>query len=555
MQLVFQWEVSGEMRLLRSFVSSAFYNWNTIAGQQKARIFNAGYYIDWWGFRPIGLQASAYPLTFQPVVIPPSNPVTTTTTPGGGGGDTGGGDDGTTATPGTGTDDGSDDTFTAGSGTSTNCEAETTNCAVCRTGMPTTCYFCNEGYILTGTYCIAKTNDIIINFGLELHNGDVHLLAGGVQTFLTLLDNNNIVADEGIDGTAAAHLRLKEDGSTDRIDFLAIGKPFIKFELDAWFKPHKDSPHEGDARFFTFTDGTQERITVTLKQPNNGKDWIMEIGFGEGSLPFSCETESKIVAGEWTDFILRVAAGAVECCVSGTCVEAAFEGPSEERLSFTIQDWHLGEYKDGIIGHVDSIKLKIVEDLLPGVAKKTLVYVVLCILLFSIVGVLGFKYRSDFLNPCGADSHSRTKTQRSDGEASFGSYNSPQKNKSIQSGPGASWWNKSQEGSPGTGGSRMPPPQPTAPSAFSGSRAPPPQPKLATSTSFNNAPPAAPTAPKRPAARRQGTGLPSVKRPNTAPKRIPARPPPRATPPPRPKPPAKRRSNREGAPPMIDLFK
>jgi len=278
-----------------------------------------------------------------------------------------------------------------------------------------------------------------------------------------------------------------------------------------------------------------------LEAPNVGSNPHMRIEF-LNSVPLRCLTASPIVAGEWNQFILKVSSGTVDCCIQGTCVAAAMEGPSEEALNFVMQDWYLGDTEKGVIGHVDSIKLKIVEDLIPGVAKKTLVYIVVCIMLFSILSVLGFKYSSDFLNPCGADSHSRTKTIQSDSS----------RKDIVQF--GSSSWNKSQEGSSGTGGSGLPPPNPMAPPPYSGtgSRVPPPQPKLATSTSFNSAPPAAPIAPQRQAARPARTGLPSVKRQNTAPKRAPRRPPPRANPPPRP--PSKKKSNREGAPPMIDLF-
>ena len=80
---------------------------------------------------------------------------------------------------------------------------------------------------------------------------------------------------------------------------------------------------------------------------------------------------------------------------------AAYEGVDESALNFVLQDWFLGSQNDGIVGHVDAINLKIItpDMILPGVPKKTLVMVIVCILLFGILGVLGFKYRSDFLNP------------------------------------------------------------------------------------------------------------------------------------------------------------
>jgi len=490
LRLSFEWEVNGESREILSFVSAAFYNWDSNSSNRKSRVFNNGFYIDWWAFRPVGLQAAAYSLAFEPC------------TPGENGGDA----------------------SCTGTGTSTECNAEATRCAVCRIGSPTTCYVCQDGFELFGTYCLERTNDIIINFGTEILDGDVQWLLGGVPYFNELIGTSNIVGGAGIDGTAAAHLQNNADGSTDRIDFAPIYKSFIKFELEAWFKPNIEANHAEFAQFFTFTDGSSRRISVALEAPNIDSYPHMVVQFLNAP-QLRCVTDTQIVGGEWIQFILKVSAGSVDCCIQGSCIAAAYEGVSEEALNFVLQDWYLGDSSDGIIGHVDSITLKITEDLFPGVEKKTLVYVVVCILLFGILGVLGFKYRSDFLNPCG-DQHDRTVSSRS--------------NPTIQSG---SWKAKSSEGS-GTGGTGLPP---SAPARTYGLPPPRPgklpvqQPPLAKNTSFQKAPPRVPTKPKPSGLpKRGGSGLPAIKKQSTGP--------PKRAFPPR-KPPGKKSTNPRGPPP------
>jgi len=494
---------------LRSYVTAAYYNWHDQAAMAKARIFNTNYFVDWWGFRTTGLESQAYPLTFQPIVVPPSNT---------GGGDSGG--DSGTVDPGD----------VVASGTTTECDANAF-CSICRTGAPTVCYACLEGYELFGSICLEKTTDINIEFGTTALDGDIQWIAGGIQTVIDLAFSGIIVDGAGIGGTAAASLTANDDGSTTRLMFSPIQKSFVKFELEAWFKPDANYAHANagaSAQFFTFTDGSSRRISVALESPDVGSNPHMRIDI-EGAETLRCVTPAQIEVDQWTQFILKISAGSVDCCIQGTCIASAYEGVSEGALTFMLQDWYLGDIDGGIVGHVDNIKLKITEDLIPGVAKKTLVLAVVAILMFGILGVLGFKYRSDLLNPCGGDSHDRT--------VKSGAYAS--NNNTIQG--SSSSWNK-----PAQTFSSQPPKPPVAPKAATGSRPPPPRPQVGTklppigtkkhlqkTTSFRSKPPTAPTPvkpsglPKRTFPKR-GSNLPSANK--SPPKRTfpPRRPPKKA---------------------------
>merc|ERR1719361_1346727 len=453
----------------------------------------------------------AFPLTYQPQVVPSSatNPPAVTTTNGGGG-------SGTTVQPTTtnsATNDGGSTSI--GSSTTNTC---TSPCLTCRLGMPTTCYSCVEGFTLFGSICLEKTNDININWGTSAQDGDIQYIDGGMTGLNQLIDNGHIDPTGGIDGSAAAHLTGTSDSST-RISFTRIEKSFVKFELTAWFKPNPTANHNGNARFFTFTDGSSRRISVSLEDPdvNNNPHMIIEF---LNAPPLRCNTEVSITSGEWNQFILKMSAGSVECCIEGTCIGAAYEGASEESLNFVLQEWYLGDTQNGIIGHVDGIKLSITENLIPSVPKKTLITAVVFILLFGIIGVIGFKYRSDFLNPCGGDSHDRTVNGSSSKSpainVSYSQNNTPSSS--------SSWFSaKPAEGSgapPPAPGSRGPPPKPnTLPTA----------PPLAQKSSFRQQPPRAPIKPSGMPPKRQvgGTnrpGLPTIKsstpkRPGLPPKR------------------------------------
>jgi len=516
LQIAFEWETK-----LRSYISAAYYNWHDQATMAKARFWNANYYIDWWGFRTVGLQSMAYPLTFQPVVVPP---------------ETGGGDDGNTD------DSGDSGGGNAGSGTTTDCDSSA-HCATCRIGMPTTCYSCVEGYELFGSICLEKTTDIQINFGTSVLDGDIQWLSGGVTYLLELLGNGNIDPTGGIGNGAAAYLgggSTNADGSkesTHQINFAPIQKSFVELELSLQFKPDTSVDHSEFAALIRFTDGTRTRISASLADPDVGKNPHMVIDFMEGVPSMRCETDTSII-DDWNQFILKIVGGTVECCIRGSCVMAAYEGMDESALNFVLQDWFLGSQSDGIVGHVDAINLKIVtpDMLIPGVPKKTLVMVIVAILLLGILGVLGFKYRSDFLNPCGADSHDRTVSS---------------KNSTINNSGGADTgssgsWNVTVNNS----GSKPPSPPPAAPKSWGNNNSvkPPVQPPLAKNTSFQKPPPAAPVfqkpsgIPKRPGANRPARppprkGIPSIKsnaiiksNSNSSVKRGPTRGPPKRAP-------------------------
>jgi len=442
------------------------------------------------------LQSMAYPLTFQPVVVQP---------------ETGGGDDNTDDS---GNNDGSDGNTggTPGSGTTTECDTSA-HCATCRIGMPSTCYSCIEGYELFGSICLEKTTDIEINFGTTVLDGDIQWLSGGITYLNELMSNGNIDPTGGIGNGPAAYLgggAQNPDGTkqaTHQINLAPIQKSFVELELSLQFKPDTSVDHPESAALIRFTDGTRTRIAASIADPDVGNNPHMVIDFIEGVPSMRCETDTSII-DDWNQFILKIVGGTVECCIRGSCVMAAYEGVDESALNFVLQDWFLGSQNDGIVGHVDAINLKIItpDMILPGVPKKTLVMVIVCILLFGILGVLGFKYRSDFLNPCGADSHDRTVSS---------------KNSTINNSGGA---DTGSSGSWNVTVNKSGPPAPPTAAVVPNNRfaSPPMQPPLAKNTSFQKAPPAAPVfqkpagIPKRPGANRPARppprkGIPSIK--------------------------------------------
>merc|ERR1719499_456482 len=210
-------------------------------------------------------------------------------------------------------------------------------------------------------------------------------------------------------GGPAANLPITS-GNTQNVLFYPLFQRFMNLELTSYFKPNTNHDHT-TARYFTFTDGSNRRLTMWLKDVNVGMNpsMIIEI-YGNPIMNITCDAESPILANEWTAFTVGISEEMINCCIHGVCQEVAFDAVSDDHLNFEIEDWYLGAPVDGVVGYVDNIQLKILAPLPGDLPKKKLIVVVVFLLLFGMLGVLGHKYRSDLTsaNPCAGENHSRS---------------------------------------------------------------------------------------------------------------------------------------------------
>jgi len=337
--------------------------------------------------------------------------------------------------------------------TRTNCAD---GCASCELTDTSFCVSCDKGKkIFAKSSCVDE--EVQIKYGFEENAPESNLqLLNGAADYENFLKFGRLVTGAGSVGNPKG-LRFTnpplgsdpEGWNGNTLKFAKLRKKFLTMDVTIWFKP-KGAHSDVEQRLFTFRSGNNMKMAVNIVSFDSMKDMATATGAttsdpsGKGQLVIifprgqgnivnvadrkttyrvPCTSNTAIAPDQWNEIRVAFDRSTLQCCINSDCVKRAYAqtatnapydivsqtSPSAftvDALDFTVDDFEVGS-GTSIEGDIDNIEVRLSHSVTEK-SPKLLIYIIGCALIVFTVGYLVYKKQVDCCNPCGAEGHSRS---------------------------------------------------------------------------------------------------------------------------------------------------